>query len=235
MLLSNNVAALQKARFWATQSRDPARYYEHSELGYNYRMSNVLAGIGRGQLRVLSDRIARRKEVNTRYRQAFADIPEIEFMPVADYGKPNYWLTVITLNQNSAISPNQMMDALEANNIESRPVWKPMHLQPFFAKYPFFPHFTHAQQEMLAEYQTRHASFWGGAPRSVSEDLFQRGVCLPSGSSMTSADQDRVIEVVRGLFQQEYIPDSVSVLEPYSENDIAEHSPLATSFAESAG
>lgn len=235
MLLSNNVEALQKARFWATQSRDPARYYQHSELGYNYRMSNVLAGIGRGQLRVLSDRIARRKEVNTRYRQAFADIPEIEFMPVADYGKPNYWLTVITLNHNSAISPNQMMDALEAANIESRPVWKPMHLQPFFSKYPFFPHFTHAQQEILAEYQIRHASSWGGAPRSVSEDLFQRGVCLPSGSSMTSADQDRVIEVVRGLFHQEHISDSISELEPYSENDLAERSPLATSLMESAG
>ena len=138
MAVANDLEALKKLRFWATQSRDPARHYQHTELGYNYRMSNILAGIGRGQLRVLPDRVARRKEIYLTYQQAFAGIPEIEMMPVAPYGEPNYWLTVITLKPESRVSPIQIMDALEKDNIESRPVWKPMHLQPFFAEYEFY-------------------------------------------------------------------------------------------------
>ena len=191
MALSNDLNAIKKIKFWSTQSRDPARHYQHSELGYNYRMSNVLAGIGRGQLRVLKEHIKRRKEINQVYRKGFSDIPEIEFMPIAKYGEPNYWLTVITLNHKSKVNPEQIIEALEAENIESRPVWKPMHLQPFFEKYPFYSY-----KEMGQDTSKMGAS----SKPSVAEDLFNRGVCLPSGSNMSEADQQRVINVVRGVF-----------------------------------
>lgn len=189
MLVSDDLEALKKIRFWATQSRDPARHYQHSELGYNYRMSNILAGIGRGQLQVLPQRIARRKEINQAYRSGFQDLPEIEFMPIASYGEPNYWLTVITLKSGCQVTPNQIMDALEAENIESRPIWKPMHLQPFFAACPFYSHFDAGNQPP-----------GGNLPPSVSEDLFNRGVCLPSGSSMSVEEQNGVIRIIRKLF-----------------------------------
>lgn len=162
-----------KVRFWSTQSREPVAHYEHKELGYNYRMSNVLAGIGRGQLEVLEDRVAARRKVAARYRTAFADLPGIELMPQASWGRHTNWLSVFQVDERAfGASRDELIAALAKENIESRPVWKPMHLQPVFAEC---------------------ARFGGG----VSEDLFARGICLPSTSSLTEAEQRRVVDVVR--------------------------------------
>ena len=181
MLVSNNEEGIAKVRFWSTQARDKARHYEHTELGYNYRMSNIVAGIGRGQLRVLEDRIAKKKEIFETYKEAFKDIEDIEMMPVCEYGEPNYWLTTITLNENSKVKPLDIILALEKENIESRPIWKPMHIQPYYKEYDFYSH--NDEEEM-----------------SVSEDIFNRGVCLPSDTKMTDKEQKRVIEIIKNIF-----------------------------------
>lgn len=180
MLAGNGEDAMermQKARFWATQSREPARHYEHKELGYNYRMSNICAGIGRGQLKVLEERVQKKREIFARYRDAFLQIDDIEMMPVDfDGQRCNCWLSVLTLKVGAKVTPLDIMLALEEENIESRPVWKPMHLQPYFAGCDYIDN--------------------GG----VAEDLFERGVCLPSDTKMSGEQQERVIEIVKGLF-----------------------------------
>ncbi len=181
MLVSNNEEGIAKVRFWSTQARDKARHYEHTELGYNYRMSNIVAGIGRGQLRVLEDRIAKKKEIFETYKEAFKNIEDIEMMPVCEYGEPNYWLTTITLNENSKVKPLDIILALEKENIESRPIWKPMHIQPYYKEYDFY---SHNDEEEI----------------SVSEDIFNRGVCLPSDTKMTKEEQERVIKIIKALF-----------------------------------
>ncbi len=181
MLVSNNEEGIAKVRFWSTQARDKARHYEHTELGYNYRMSNIVAGIGRGQLRVLEDRIAKKKEIFETYKEAFKEIEDIEMMPVCEYGEPNYWLTTITLSENSKVKPLDIILALEKENIESRPIWKPMHIQPYYKEYDFYSH--NDEDEV-----------------SVSEDIFNRGVCLPSDTKMTKEEQERVIKIIRELF-----------------------------------
>ncbi len=181
MLVSNNKEGIAKVRFWSTQARDKARHYEHTELGYNYRMSNIVAGIGRGQLRVLEDRIAKKKEIFETYKEAFKEIEDIEMMPVCEYGEPNYWLTTITLSENSKVKPLDIILALEKENIESRPIWKPMHIQPYYKEYEFY---SHNDEEEI----------------SVSEDIFNRGVCLPSDTKMTDKEQERVIEIIKSLF-----------------------------------
>lgn len=180
MLVSNNVKKILKARFWATQARDNARHYQHTELGYNYRMSNVTAGIGRGQLRVLDERIAKKKYIYERYVEAFKNIDEIEMMPICEYGKPNYWLSCMTLKKESNIKPLDIIVDLEKENIESRPIWKPMHMQPYYDAYKFFSH----NDEKI----------------SVAEDIFNRGICLPSDTKMTDEEMDRVIEIILELF-----------------------------------
>lgn len=182
MLVSNNEEGIAKVRFWSTQARDKARHYEHTELGYNYRMSNIVAGIGRGQLRVLEDRIAKKKEIFETYKEAFKEIEDIEMMPVCEYGEPNYWLTTITLNENSKVKPLDIILALEKENIESRPIWKPMHIQPYYKEYNFY---SHNDEEEI----------------SVSEDIFNRGVCLPSDTKMINEEQKKVINIIKGLFQ----------------------------------
>jgi pyridoxal phosphate-dependent aminotransferase EpsN len=175
MLVSREEALIAKARFWATQARDPAPHYQHSEIGYNYRMSNVLAGIGRGQLRVLAERVNARRANCAFYERAFADLPGITFMPEAPWNRCTRWLTCILVDPKEAGTDREAIRlALEAENIEARPVWKPMHLQPVFKECPKF----------------------GGA---VAEDLFDRGLCLPSGSNLTEGDLQRVVEVVRKL------------------------------------
>ncbi len=184
MLVSNNEEGIAKVRFWSTQARDKARHYEHTELGYNYRMSNIVAGIGRGQLRVLEDRIAKKKEIFETYKEAFKDIEDIEMMPVCEYGKPNYWLTTITLNEKSKVKPLDIILALEKENIESRPIWKPMHIQPYYKEYDFY---SHNDEDKV----------------SVSEDIFNRGICLPSDTKMSNHDMDRVIRIIKNLFQKE--------------------------------
>lgn len=178
MLVSDDEERIQKVRFWATQSRDKARYYQHSEIGYNYRMSNIVAGIGRGQLKVLNDRLAKKKEIYETYKDAFKDIPEIEMKPVPVDTKPNYWLSTMLLKEGSKVTPLNVMEALDKENIESRPIWKPMHMQPVFEKFDFIK---------VEE-------------KAVSEDIFARGVCLPSDTKMTKEEQQEVIRVIKELF-----------------------------------
>jgi dTDP-4-amino-4,6-dideoxygalactose transaminase len=172
-LLSDDQALIERARFLATQARDPAPHYEHSQIGFNYRMSNVCAAIGRGQLRVLDDRVAARRRNFERYRQGLASLPGVSFMPEASYGTANRWLTCLTIDaQRFGATREDVRLALAAHEIEARPVWKPMHLQPVF----------------------RGCRSVGGA---VSEALFADGLCLPSGSNLADADIDEVIERVR--------------------------------------
>jgi len=172
MLVSDDASLVKQAQMLAAQARDPAPHYEHSQIGYNYRMSNILAAIGRGQLRVLDERVAAKREIFDFYQRALGDVPGIEFMPEASYGKSNRWLTVILINpEKFGVDHETVRLALESENIESRPVWKPMHLQPVFKGYEFI----------------------GGM---VAEALFSRGLCLPSGTTMTGEDLNRVIKVI---------------------------------------
>lgn len=181
MLASDDSERIAKARFWSTQARDNARHYEHTELGYNYRMSNITAGIGRGQLRVLDERIAQKKHIFERYTEAFKDIKDIEMMPICEYGEPNYWLSCMTLKEGSKVKPLDIILALEEMNIESRPIWKPMHIQPYYSEFDFF---NHNDEEI-----------------SVGEDIFNRGVCLPSDTKMSEEEIDKVINIIKGLFK----------------------------------
>ncbi|HED23612.1 MAG TPA: aminotransferase class I/II-fold pyridoxal phosphate-dependent enzyme [Firmicutes bacterium] len=178
-LLSDDLEALQRARYLATQARQPARHYEHTEAGYNYRLSNILAAVGRAQLAVLEERVAARRAVFERYKQGLGDIEGIDFMPEASYGRANRWLTVMTVDLAVCKADrDRIIDALEDENIEARPVWKPMQMQPLYKGCRYYPH-----QE--------------AAEGSVSEHFFQQGLCLPSGSSMSVEEQERVIEVIK--------------------------------------
>jgi len=173
MLVSRNSAWIGKASHWSQQARDVALWYEHSELGYNYRMSNVLAGIGRGQLEVLDLRVQQRRAIAFRYRDAFADLPGISLMPQASYGLHTNWLSCFLIEaQKFGRSRDELIQALDEGNVESRPVWKPMHLQPLYAG----------------------CERYGG---DVAEDLFRRGICLPSSSSLNEEDQLHVVNAVR--------------------------------------
>ena len=175
MLVSSKKDVIERARFLATQARDAAPHYQHSHIGYNYRLSNILAAMGRGQLENLDKKIARRKEINKVYRKSLSRIPGMGFMPIAGYGEPNYWLTCITVDPLQSKSTREDIRlALEKENIESRPLWKPMHLQPVF----------------------QSCRVRGG---SVTEKLFAEGLCLPSGSGMTADDQQRVVDIIRKI------------------------------------
>lgn len=174
MLVSDDEERVKKVRFWSTQSRDTARHYQHSELGFNYRMSNVVAGIGRGQLKVLDQRVAKKKYIFEFYKKELSHLDGIEFMPINDWNEPNYWLSLMILK--SDIRPLDVMEALEEENIESRPVWKPMHMQPFFAEYDYL----------------------GGG---VSEKLFENGVCLPSDTKMTDNNLERIVSIIKSLWE----------------------------------
>ncbi len=168
MLVSENKDAIEKARFLSTQARDNAPHYEHTHIGYNYRMSNICAGIGRGQLKVLADRVSQRRANATWYQEKLVGIPGLNFMPEAPYGMSNRWLTCITLDPAAcAGTPEDIRLALEAHNIESRPLWKPMHMQPIFKNCKVYTN-------------------------GISEKLFENGLCLPSGSNLTKKDLERV-------------------------------------------
>ena len=181
-LISNNEAAIQKARFLSTQARDPALHYQHSEVGYNYRMSNIVAGIGRGQLEVLDDRVNARRANFKRYEAAFADIKGIHFQPELKDTYSNRWLTALTVDPEvTGVTRTEIIERLEESNIEARPVWKPMHLQPLFEGVAYYPH---------------------EEGKSVSEELFENGLCLPSGSNMTEIQQDKVIEIILELLNE---------------------------------
>jgi dTDP-4-amino-4,6-dideoxygalactose transaminase len=178
MLVANDSNLIAHARKLATQARDPAPHYQHSEIGYNYRLSNVLAGIGRGQLRVLEERVQARRRNCDYYYQHLGGLAGITFMPEATWGRHTRWLTCIQVDPVLAGADRETIrTALEAENIESRPIWKPMHLQPIFQDY-----------EVI-----------GGA---VAESIFERGLCLPSGSSLTTEDLDRVIAVISRTARQ---------------------------------
>ena len=176
-LLTKDAAAREKAFFWATQAREPAPWYQHEEIGYNYRMSNVCAGIGRGQLLHLEEHRARKKAIFERYRAAFADLPLVMNPYTAD-SEPNFWLSCILLNGDVGVSPLTVMEMLRAVGAEARPIWKPMHLQPVFAANDFVTTEDHA----------------------ADEEIFARGLCLPSDIKMTEEEQDYVIEVIKSCF-----------------------------------
>jgi pyridoxal phosphate-dependent aminotransferase EpsN len=173
MLTSPDKGLIEHARKLAQQARDPAPHYEHSEIGYNYRMSNVLAAIGRGQLEVLKERVQRKRWIFDYYVRALGDLPGIAFMPEAPWGRHSRWLTCITIEPREFGADREVVRlALEAENIESRPLWKPMHLQPVF----------------------KDCDCIGGA---VSEELFEKGLCLPSGTAMSETDLERIVATIR--------------------------------------
>ncbi|MBC8578947.1 DegT/DnrJ/EryC1/StrS family aminotransferase [Zhenhengia yiwuensis] len=173
MLVSNDEERIAKVRFWSTQARDNARHYQHSELGFNYRMSNVVAGIGRGQLKVLDQRVAKKKYIYEYYKRELGCLEGVHMMPMNEWQDSNCWLSCITLS--GKVRPLDIMLALEAENIESRPIWKPMHMQPFFEQYEFIG-------------------------EGVSQELFENGVCLPSDTKMRDADLERIVSIIKGLF-----------------------------------
>lgn len=173
-LVSRRKDYVERARFLATQARDPAPHYQHSTIGFNYRLSNLLAAVGRGQLQVLGERVAARRANNAFYRDALGDLPGVAFMPEASWGKSTFWLTCLTIDPSVAAATREDVRlALIDKNIEARPVWKPMHLQPVFA----------ASESIGGE---------------VAAELFERGLCLPSGSSLTPEDRDEIAAIVRG-------------------------------------
>ena len=175
-LVCADAEIINKAKFLATQSRDEAPHYEHSQIGYNYRMSNVCAAIGVGQLEVLNDRIIRKREIYNFYKTELSRIKEIAFLDESVGSFSNYWLTTILINENSAIDREQLRLHLEKDNIESRPLWKPMHLQPVFKSCKAYVN-------------------------GVSGDLFNRGLCLPSGTNMTKKDLERVVNKIKELYE----------------------------------
>ena len=176
MLLSDDEAAIRKARFWATQSRDPAPWYQHSELGYNYRMSNIVAGIGRGQLLHLEEHRAKKEAIYRRYEAGLKGLP-IRMNPWLPDSVPNFWLSCLLIDEDCPVTPEQIRLALERENIEARPIWKPMHLQPVFANRDFIT-----------------------VNGDVGSDIFARGLCLPSDIKMTEAQQMLVMEKIRACF-----------------------------------
>jgi len=180
MFLSNDEAAVKKVRFWATQSRDPAPHYQHSEIGYNYRMSNIVAGIGRGQLVYLNDHIQKKRQIYEAYKQAFKDLP-VSMNPHTADSEPNYWLSCMLIDKEyTKVTYQQIMEALLHENIESRPIWKPMHLQPVFQHNDFITVDKDAD---------------------VGGDIFSRGLCLPSDIKITEEEQTRVISIIKGFFK----------------------------------
>ncbi|MCI8429201.1 MAG: aminotransferase class I/II-fold pyridoxal phosphate-dependent enzyme [Lachnospiraceae bacterium] len=166
-----------KTRFWATQAREPARHYEHKEIGYNYRMSNIVAGIGRGQLKVLEQRVEQKRNIFAFYKEHLGDLKGISLMPLHEKERANCWLSVIQIEPDCPVRPLDVMIALEKGDIESRPVWKPMHLQPVFSRCDYVDN--------------------GG----VGSELFRRGVCLPSDTKLTEEDLQRICGIIRGLWK----------------------------------
>ncbi len=202
MLVSNDAALIAHARALSTQAREPARHYEHVEDGYNYRLSNVLAGIGRGQLRVLEQRVQSRRAVFEHYRQALAGVPGLRWMAEPEGHRSTRWLSAFVLEGEGAQARRDaLLDFLERHNIEARPVWKPMHLQPLYAGCRYFPHAPAAGNSVpLQTCLPSSADPPCGPTHDVSRALFEGGVCLPSGSNMSAAQRERVCELVaRGL------------------------------------
>lgn len=178
MLLSDDEEAIKKAKFWATQARDKAPWYQHSEIGYNFRMSNILAGIGRGQLKHIEEHKEKKKKIYMKYKKGFENLP-ISMNPYLEYTEPNFWLSCILIDKHIKITPMEIYEKLNNSNIESRPIWKPMHMQPLYSQNDFIS----ADNE------------------KIDEDIFYRGLCLPSDIKMTEKEQDYVIEVIKSCFE----------------------------------
>lgn len=179
MLVANDRSLVEKARFFSTQARESADWYEHKEVGYNYRMSNVLAGIGRGQLKVLEERVAARRNIFERYRTGLGDIEAIRWMPEASFGRSTRWLSVCMVDPVCSITPGYFIQRLAKVGIEARHIWKPMHRQPLFSGYPYYPY---------------------DEGRSFADEAFSCGVCLPSGSNMSPQQQDRIVDAIESMF-----------------------------------
>ena len=179
MLVSKDEEKVKKARFLSTQAREKARHYEHKEIGFNYRMSNVVAGIGRGQMQYLDEHVRLKGEIRKRYEEGLLDIDEIKLNPYLEDSKPNFWLTCMTIDRSSKVKPLDIMEALEKENIETWPIWKPMHLQPVYKDADFVK---------VCDIE------------SVSGDIFDTGLCLPSDIKNTPEDMDRIIGLIRKEF-----------------------------------
>lgn len=177
MFMSKDKSARDKALFWATQSREPAPWYQHEEIGYNYRMSNVVAGIGRGQLIHLDEHRALKEQIYRRYEKGFKGLP-VKMNPYLDCTRPNFWLSCMLINEGCKVKPLEVMEKLNEANVEARPIWKPMHMQPVFAE----------------------RDFVSVADTPVGEQIFARGLCLPSDIKMTAKQQDIIIDIVRSMF-----------------------------------
>jgi len=192
MFLADDEAAVKKVRFWATQARDPAPHYQHSEIGYNYRMSNIVAGIGRGQLVYLNEHIQKKRQIYETYKQAFKDLP-ISMNPYSKESEPNFWLSCLLIDKDCSVTPTQIREGLEKENIESRPIWKPMHMQPIYRTNPFVT--------VEGNGRGRTNAYIKGSGIDVGADIFRRGLCLPSDNKMTEEQQDRIIEIIHRCFR----------------------------------
>lgn len=179
MLVSNNKEIIDKVKFWATQSREKKPYYEHKEIGYNYRMSNVVAGIGRGQLLKLEEYVEKKKWIYEYYKKEFNDIKELQMNPIPNQVKANYWLSCIQLSGLKKVNPMDVIDALEQENIESRPIWKPMHMQPVFKGFDYITE----------------------TEKSLSEYIFKHGVCLPSDIKNKEKDMERIVDIIKNVLR----------------------------------
>lgn len=210
MLLTDDGEAANRARKWSTQSREAAPWYQHEEVGYNYRMSNVIAGVVRGQYPHLAEHIAQKKAIYMRYRDAFADLP-VTMNPYDEaIMEPNFWLSCLLIDREAMCRqvrsdsealyvkepgktcPTEILEALAAHNAEGRPIWKPMHMQPLYRMHPFITREGNGR--------ARTNAYIAGGGIDVGADIFHRGLCLPSDNKMTADEQDRIIEIVRGCF-----------------------------------
>ncbi len=191
MLVSDDEAGIKKARFWSTQSRDPAPWYQHSEIGYNYRMSNIVAGIGRGQLLHIEEHRNLKEKIYRRYEEGLKSLP-LKMNPYLEYSKPNFWLSCILIDRGVNVTPEQIRLKLEDANIEARPIWKPMHMQPIYRTNPFIT--------ASGNGRGRTNAYISGTFEDVGADIFRRGLCLPSDNKMTEEQQDRVIEIIHRCF-----------------------------------
>ena len=211
MLLTDEIDALNKAKKWSTQSREAAPWYQHEEVGYNYRMSNVIAGVIRGQIPHLEEHIAQKKAIYERYKEGFKDLP-VKMNPIdLKNSNPNYWLSCMIINKEAMApqvrgetkalyrkeagksSPTEILETLSKYNAEGRPIWKPMHMQPIFRMNPFITKNGNGRGQTNA--------YIDGVATDISMDIFERGLCLPSDNKMTEEEQDKVIKIIKKCFK----------------------------------
>ena len=211
MLLTDNEEAANKARKWSTQSREAAPWYQHEELGYNYRMSNVIAGVVRGQFKYLDEHIAQKKAIYQKYKEGFKDLPVTMNPFIEDIMEPNYWLSCLLINEEAMCKqvrsenetlyidepgkscPSEILETLTKYNAEGRPIWKPMHMQPIYATNPFVTRYGNGRAQSNA--------YIKGKVVDVGMDIFNRGLCLPSDNKMTIEEQEAIIEIIKGCFK----------------------------------